>query len=343
MRKVKKVEEKAPNSTNPDELETLLQTFPRILDRLVPEFEILTGRKFKTTATRIDLKSLERKLRRLWIVIRQFQKVSHEMLTPESAKRRLELLNHMIRLAVPRIPRNAEPIEHLIREVERQSQIPFGFVPPQELDYQTKHIELQAFINDLVTSVDKSRLDAFLQSSLIERQLVSQFQRVFSKLALPKELERSPVKTSARSVERLKLGLRDVTADWDALMNLLYGLFILKQGGVPTWSGVRRVSLRNKVSSVCQEARLVTLAKQEWVTVRNSIAHGWAFFDPVKETIEFRNRTRTVSWGAERAWLEGIDIYLANSAMLRTWNFVQTANVDSFKEQLALLRSLAQQ
>lgn len=337
------MKERASNSTNPDELETLLQTFPKILDRLVPEFEILTGKEFKTTTTRIDLKSLERKLRKLWIVVREFEKVSQEILTPESAKTRLELLNRMIRLAVPRIPRNEEPIEYLIREVERQSQIPSGFAPPQGLDYQTKHLELQAFINELIPSVDKSELDAFLRNSVTERQLVSQFQRVFSKMSLPKELKRPPMTISAGSIERLKLGLRDVTADWDALMNLLYGLILLKHGRLPTWGGVRRVSLWNKVGSVCQEARLVTLAKQEWVTVRNSVAHGWAFFDPAKKTIEFRDRTRTVSWGVERAWLEGIDIYLANSAMLRTWNFVQTANLDSFKEQVARLKVLAQQ
>lgn len=329
--------------TTPEAAETLLQTFPQILDRLVPEFEILTGKKFKATATRINLKSLERKLQKLLKLVSQMEKVSNEMLSPESARKRLELLNRMIQLTVPKIPKNEEPVEYLIQEVERLTQIPSGLILPNGLDYQTKHLELQSFVTELVTSVDKSRLDAFLQSSLTERQLVSQIQRVFSKLALPKELERSPVKTSARSVERLKLGLRDVTADWDALMNLLYGLVILKPGGLPTWSGVRRVPLWNKVSSVRQEPRLVTLAKLEWVTVRNSLHHGWAFFDPAKESIEFPDRIRKVSWNIARAWLEGVDIYLSNSAMLRTWNFVQTANLQSFKEQLGQLKALAQQ
>ncbi|MBA7597237.1 hypothetical protein ES703_04238 [subsurface metagenome] len=339
----RKMPGKDSDDTSSEAAETLLQSFPRIFDRLVPEIEILTGKKFEPTATRINLKSLERKLRKLLTVVRQVEKVSGEILTPKSAKKRLELLNRMIRLTVPRIPRNEEPVEYLIQEVERQSKVPSGFVLPQGLDYQTKHLEFKAFVSELMASVDKSRLNAFLESSFTERQLISQFQRVFSKMSLPKELERPPVKITAKSIERLKLGLRDVTADWDALMNLLYGLVLLKRGRVPIWSGVRRVSLWNKVGNIRQEPRLVTLASEEWVTVRNSIGHGWAYYDPAKESIEFPNRTRRGSWSVERAFLEGIDIYLANSTILRTWNFVQTANLQSFKEQVAQLKALAQQ
>lgn len=329
--------------TSSEAAETLLQSFPQIFSRLTLEFEILTGKKFKPTATRINLKSFERKLRKLVTVVRQMEKVSVETLSPESAKKRLELLNRMIRLTVPRIPKNKEPVEYLVQEVERQSQVPSGFVLPQGLDYQTKHLEFEAFVNELVTSVDKSSLDAFLETSFTERQLISQFQRVFNKMSLPKELERPPVKITAKSIERLKLGLRDVTVDWDALMNLLYGLVLLKRGRVPTWSGVRRVSLWNKVGNVRQEPRLVTLANEEWVTVRNSIGHGWAYYDPAKESIEFPDRTRRVSWAVDHAFLKGIDIYLANSTILRTWNFVQTANLQPFKEQVAQLKALTSQ
>ena len=332
----------ASGGISPEAVETLLQTFPQILERLVPEFEILTGKKLRPTATHIDLKSLERKLRRLLNVVSQMEKANSEMLSPESAKKKLKLLDRMIRLIVPRIPKNKEAIEYVVQEVERQSQVPSGLVLPQGLDYHTKHLELRAFVNELVASVDKSNLDAFLESSFAGRQLVSQFQRVFTKMSLPKELERPPVKVSGKLIERLKLGLRDVTADWDALMNLLYGLVLLKRGGIPTWSGVRRVSLWNKVAAICQEPRLANLAKMEWVTVRNSLDHGWAFFDPAKESIEFPDRTRRVSWDVARVWLEGMDIYLANSAVLRTWNFVQTANLQSFKQQLAQLKALAQ-
>lgn len=337
------MEQKFSKSAKPDEVDTLLQMLPQFLERLVPEFEILLGKKLKTNATHINIKSLERKLQKLLIVVSQLEKASDEILTPESARKRLELLNLMLQLSVPRIPKNKEPIQYMIEVVNRQSQIPSDLVLPKGLDYNTKHLNLQAFVSELVLSTNKSRLDTFLQSSLTERQLVSQFQRIFGKISLPKELQSPPVKISVRSIERLKLGLRDVTADWEALINLLYGLVVLKQGRVPTWSGVRSVSLWDKVDCVRHEPRLITLAKQEWVTVRNSLDHSLAFFDPAKESIVFRERTRVVSWDVGQTYLEAIDIYLAKSAILRTWNFMQTANMQVFKEQLARLKALAQQ
>jgi len=336
------VEGSSSNSTGPDAVEALPQVFPQVLDRLVPEFEMLTGKRLKTAATRLDLKSLERKLRKVWTALHQLEKVCGEPLTPESAKRVLELLNRLIRSAVPRIPGDRDPTEYLIREVEKQSELPANLALPHGLDYGRKHLGLRAFIEELLASVDRSRLDAFLEGAITGHQLVSQFQRILGKTSLPKELRKPPARVSRSSAERLKMGLRDVTADWDALVNLVYGLVQLKQGQQPTWGKVRRVSLWDKVIAVRKDSRLVTLSKQEWVTVRNSLDHGLAFFDPAKESIEFPDRNRRVSWPINCAFLEGIDIYLANSVMLRTWNFVRTVDIQSFKERLALLEELAQ-
>lgn len=323
-----------------DAVNTLIEQWPQFFQKVISEFEIWTGKRAKGLPDKVDSKSLYRKFRNLATVVKQLEIVRNEPLTPKSAARILLLFNRMIRLSVPRIPRNKEPLEYLIQEVRRQSEIPPGFVLPQGLDYKTKHTGLQEFICELVGLVGECELDAFLQEAFTQRQLVAQFQRLFAKMALPKELKRLPSKVSRESAERLKLALREVTSDWGAFINLLYGLILLKRGEQSTWASIRRVSLWDKVLAVRNDRRLVALAKQEWVTVRNSLDHGRAFFDPAKESIEFPDRTRKISWHIEQAFLEGIDIYLANSTVLRTWNFVYAARMEPFEAQVMALKKI---
>ena len=89
------------------------------------------------------------------------------------------------------------------------------------LDYETKHLGLQSFVHDVVSSVNYTELSAFLELGFSERQLVSQYQRSYNKLMVPKELQRYPQRPSRRWIEKLKLALRDVTADWEALLQML--------------------------------------------------------------------------------------------------------------------------
>ena len=103
------------------------------------------------------------------------------------------------------------------------------------------------------------------------------------------------------------------------------------------------VTLWDKVGKVSQEPNLAALVKPEWVTVRNVIAHGRALFIPSETGIRFPDRKRIVFWTLARAYLEAVDIYLANQAMLRIWNIVQIAGLTDFIEQLTQLRVLAQQ
>ena len=132
-------------------------------------------------------------------------------------------------------------------------------------------------------------------------------------------------------------------ADWEPLIDLLYGLILLKLGKMLTLDEIHKVSLKGKVDKICQEGRLATLAKPDWVTVRNSLAHGKAFFDPTEKSIQFRDRNKIISWSIEQTYLEAIDILLANLATLKIWNFVQVAQIHAVEEFFENLKSLAEQ
>ena len=133
------------------------------------------------------------------------------------------------------------------------------------------------------------------------------------------------------------------STNWEVLIDLVYGLILLKESQVPTWSNTRKVTLWDKVEKVSQEPNLAALAKSEWVTVRNVIAHGRALFIPFETGIRFPDRKRIVFRTLAQAYLEAVDIYLVNQAMLRIWNIVQIAGLTDFIEQLTQLRVLAQQ
>ena len=264
-----------------------------------------------------------------------------ETLTPTSARRILYLLNDLFRLSIRRIPKSREPIDYMIDTIERIRRVPSNQGLPKSLDYSSKHNGLIFFIDGLLATVPKSNIDLFLNNTLSERQLVPQFQRALNNLSLPKGLRTCPSRTTVSTMEKLKLALHDVTTDWESLINLVYGLILLKDGSVPSWYNIRKVALWDKIGKVGQESTLGNLVKPEWVTVRNAIDHGRAFFVPSEGTISFQDRNKANSWTLAQAYLETVDIYLANQAMLRTLNIVQTAGFTDFIKQIELLRALA--
>lgn len=325
-------------------ISSVIQAFPSLLEKMAAEFEILTGRKAKRPLSDVELKKVEKRLRGMANVLKELGELYEKPLLPQTASKLIHVLNQVCRLALRGIPRNAEPIEYVLQQVKLQSEIPSGLeILPKGLDYKTKHLGIEDFVSEVVGLSDGSKIDEFLQGSFTERQLVAQFQRAFNKLSLPKEFRRFPTKITLKSAEKVKLALRDVMADWEALVNLMYGLDLLKQGRHATWFSVRAVALRDKISALCRDPRLSAIAKEEWVTVRNSLDHGWAFFDPKNEVMEFPDRSRQVSWPFRRAFFEGIDAYLANRAMFNIWSFVRTTRTKAFEMQLALIREIASQ
>jgi hypothetical protein len=139
------------------------------------------------------------------------------------------------------------------------------------------------------------------------------------------------------TAERIKIGLREVTADWERFITFVYGLWSLKKGAERNISDLLGDCLQNKVEAICIDTRLAAIAKQDWVTVRNALDHGRAPFDPRQNKIEFRDDRRSVSWDLKQCWLEGCEIYLANIAMLCSLNFLNAAalrkGIDTLKNR----------
>lgn len=190
---------------------------------------------------------------------------------------------------------------------------------------------------------DESELETFLKETWSDHPLLPQLQRAVNEVALPKALRRPISARTVQTVERLKLAIRDVTSDWEALVSLVYGFALLKQGKQASWANIRKVNLWDKTQLILDDSRLNSLARREWVTVRNSLDHGAAFYDPNKNSIEFRDNTRVVSWSIDQTLMEGIDIYLANSAMLRTQIFVQWERFQPFINFCFALRGMSKQ
>jgi len=337
------VEQKAINSRKNDELVNILQMLPQMMEQLRTELELVFGKQLTSDFSSAGLGSLERRLKKLYLIAQQFEVVKGEELTPVSARERLSLMNDYLRLIMRRIPKNREPLDYMIESLECLRQVPSNQDLPGGLDFTSKYNGLCIFIDKLLAVVPKSSVNLFLNSGLSEHQLVPQLQRVLNNLSLPKGLRTPPRRTTMQTMEKLKLALHDVTSDWEVLIDLVYGLILLKEGQSPTWSNTRKAALWDKVGKLSQEPYLAALVKPEWVTVRNAIAHGRAFFIPAETGIRFPDKKRIVFWTLAQTYLEAVDIYLANQAMLGIWNIVQTAGLTDFKEQLTQFRVLAQQ
>lgn len=326
-----------------DELENIVQMLPQMIEQLRTEFELLSGKPLASDFSSAELGSLERRLKKLYLITQQFDVVKGKGLTPVSARERLSLMNDYLRLIMRRIPKNREPLDHMIESLDRLRQVPSNQDLPEGLDFMSKYNGLCIFIDELLMVVPKSSVNLFLNSGLSEHQLVPQLQRVLNNLSLPKGLSMPPRRTTMQTMEKLKLALHDVTTDWEVIIDIVYGLILLKEGQNPTWSNTRKVALWDKVGKLSQEPNLAALVKSEWVTVRNAIAHGRALYIPSGAGIQFPDKKRIVFWTLAQTYLEAVDIYLANQAMLGVWNIVQTVGLMDFKEQLTQLRILARQ
>ncbi len=335
------MEQEAIKNMNNDELGNIVTMLPQMIEQLRAEFELFSGKPVALDFSSAELGSLERRLKKLYLITKQFDLVKGKELTPISAKERLSLMNDYLRVIVRRIPKNREPLDYMIESLNRLRQAPSNQDLPEGLDFTSKYNGLCIFIDELLMIVPKSSVNLFLNSALSEHQLVPQLQRILNNLSLPKGLSTLPTRTTIQTTEKLKLALHDVTTDWEALIDLVYGLILLKEGQRPTWSNTRKVALWDKVGKVSQESNLAALVKSEWVTVRNAIAHGMALYIPPGTGIKFPDKKRIVFWTLTQTYLEAIDIYLANQAMLGIWNIVQTAGLMDFKEQVTKLRVLA--
>jgi len=295
---------------------------PEITQSVIREWELLSGTKKKIPISGDLLDSL-------MLLSAEGLAQIHDLATAledsEVAKCELAFMNSLFARAVEGIPPDMEPIEYIMHEMEKLCAIPPEMVIPRGLDYESKHRGLQEFVNEVVFLVDASAINDFLKHVFGEHELVSQFQRAFNKKLLPEELKSRPMRMNFNTAERIKIGLREVTADWERFITFAYGLWSLKKGTKRNISDLLGDHLRNKVEAICIDTRLAAVARQDWVTVRNALDHGRAPFNPQQRKIEFRDVRRSVSWDLKQCWLEGCEIYLANIAVLCSLTFLNAA------------------
>jgi len=298
---------------------------PEITQLVIREWELLSGTKRKIPMSSDLLDSLM-----LFSAkgLAEIHNLATALEDSEVAKYELVFMNSLFAKAVDGIPPDMEPIEYIMHEMEKLCAIPPEIVIPPGLDYETKHRGLREFVDDVVVCLeDPSMINELLKHTFQEHELVSQFQRAFNKKLLPAELKSPPVRVNFNTAERIKIGLREVTADWERFITFVYGLWSLKKGTERSISDLLGERLQKKVEAICIDTRLAALAKQDWVTVRNALGHGRASFIPRQKKIDFHDVRRSLTWDLRQCWIEGCEIYLANVAMLYSLTFLNTAEL----------------
>ena len=321
----------------------LVKSMPGLFQTMASEIALITGQQSRIhmTGSQLDEQAKQRMLS-LLRELQQLDKLNQEPLARKTANERIATLKRIIRLGGPGIPRNRNPIDWIMEAMQSLNEVP-GDVKslPQGLDYSIKHLQLKEFVSEVVASTDKTDTDAFLKSAISERKTISTYQRAYSNILFPKSLRRLPKRATTKSVERLKLGMHEVLTDWEALLNVIYGLYRLKQQKDAGWASIQAVSLWNKVSDLRGDPHLAPIAKQEWVTTRNALNHGSAFFDKNARSIIFADRKHEHSWTLEHTVFEGQDVYLSNLAMLHIDGFARTETIPMFQAYVAYLSEIA--
>jgi hypothetical protein len=314
---------------------------PEILIHLQSNFGLLTGKNIQIHPTKKDMADIGRAVDGSANILEELEKQQTSPITPEAAAVIIARWNDLFRIVCDDIPKDYEPVDYLVQQMREICKPSPDLVSLRVFNYIAKQEAVEHFVKSVVKSVSIEEVKSFIHSGLRKKQLIPQIQGAFIKNSLPKELRVKPTRSTVRSADRVKVGLRLVLADWEAWLNLIYGLTQLEQKQNPKWTKIRKGALWNKASAIRKDRRLSRLAQINWVTVRNALDHGSALFNPVKGTIEFRDRRRKVSWSVDNAWRNGVDVFLANVAMMYTFNFAQTADVSDFETLVRVLRNHA--
>ena len=69
------MEQEAINSRKNDELGNILQMLPQMMEQLRAEFELVSGKRLTSDFSSAELGSLERRLKKLYLIVQQFEVV----------------------------------------------------------------------------------------------------------------------------------------------------------------------------------------------------------------------------------------------------------------------------
>jgi hypothetical protein len=233
----------------------------------------------------------------------------------EVAKYELAFVNGLFAKAVDGIPCDTEPIEHVVQEIEKLCAIP-QIVVPLGLDYETKQRGIREFVDEVVLCLEDPSKNELLEGMFRQHEWAAQVQKGVDNKLLPEELRSRPMSMNLDTAERIKSGLREVTADWEHSISFIYDLWSLCKGTRCNTIDLPGDRLQRSVDAICGDTRLASVAKRDWVAIRNTLNDGRALFNQQKKKIEFRDVKRSFTWDLKRCQMEGFEIYLANLAML---------------------------
>ncbi|XUX00063.1 MAG: hypothetical protein TUN42_09230 [Dehalogenimonas sp.] len=328
---------------NRDFSNTIEQLLPQVINTFLSEFELMTGKKSKIRLLEKDKQALLLRLTKIGSTVEQLELMLNQPISSTTARATLRLLNRFFRLMVPGIPRGQKPVDYVISQMEHLAEPPESFDPPFGLAYVDRHNGLRTYITMIAAKHGFDALDSLLQRFLQEHDIVPVFQSTFTRKIFPIELRNPPVQPSLSSAEKMKIALHCVLENWETLVDVVYELTRLNCNRKSDNAEPASTSLWSKVENIAKERSLATLVNFEWVTIRNSINHGRAYYDPHKGSLEFPDRKRMVSWKIEQAYCGAVDIFMSCMAMMRVWNFAQATRVPGFKAYIDSLESKVQE
>jgi ribosome-binding factor A len=306
--------EKIDQKLDPNEELAKLQSF---VDALSTEFGFLFGKKFDGNRLRMtpqDVASFWGKMNKLAGLSQELEKIQHMPPSSGNLKNAYVLINKLYRASLPGLPRKVEPVQYLIKAAKNYCAEPVLDFPG--VNHSAKHAGMRAFSHEIVNAVDENEVNTFLDEAITGRHVTSQIQRGVRNIFIPNVFKNTLKQSSCRNAENIKTALRDVLCDWEALINLIYGLKLILKGDAKTWAEIHEVALRDKVRLLVKDERLQKLVNLRWITVRNSLNHGTAYFNPADERIEFPDKRQHEFLVLSDALKEGQEVVSANVAML---------------------------
>ena len=262
-------------------------------------------------------------------IIQKLEQTAEEIGTPESQELRYWLLHEYMKIIQGDSVGEEPPLKRARRIVEESVEIPPELIPPYGIDLTAKHLKMRQFIQELVEESPRHEIETFLSDVLIGHRITAQTQRAMGGHLFPDVFLDGVAQLDLNTTELIKSAFSQVLADWEQLVNLVYGLICIRKGTVKGWQHIEQVALLDKVTAMSENSELDNLVSKDWVTVRNSIDHGKAYFDPKLSKIRFADRNNEIQLNIGEAQREGSDIALSNHVMLQAFNFVEFAKISN--------------
>ena len=324
-------------------MEHLLRELPPLVHTFSNELELYTGKTLEDPLKTISISQLYSQLRNARSVLNQMHSLTAKQPNTQNATKLISLLNDFLRTCISHIPKDMDPLSFTIQQVKLNCEIPFLFEDVQKTT--TLCIGFNGFRNFVFALVEKGHareIHEFIQSAFSNRNITAPLQRFLQGIAFPEPLEIIPETVDLAYAENVKLALLGVLADWDVLVSLPYGLALISRDLKPKWDSIRGTGLKKRATQIVQNPDLACLARDEWITVRNALAHGSAHYDPKDKSLQFRAIQETVSLPINEAIELGKEIFSASATILNVWNFYRAASLVIFEQKIDAIKRFAE-